>query len=179
MRYWKSYLLYVPVLFVFIVMNAVLPLLSLNDLLILLKPVSSLINLFTGNHPVFIKDYGFHFSDLNIVIGASCSGYNFWALCFLLIAASFLKISKANFSVWIIIPLAILLSYVLTLLVNTIRIMISIYTQEIGDIVLTKRPHFLIHEITGTLVYVFSLFLIFLLISSFQKQISNNNEKPA
>lgn len=179
MRYWKSYLLYVPVLIVFIVMKAVFSLLSLNDLLIFLRPVSSLINLLTGIQPVFIEDYGFHFSDLNIVVGVSCSGYNFWALCFLLVAVSLLKISRSIYRIWIIIPLAILLSYILTILVNTIRIMISIYTQEMGDVVLTKQPHLLIHEITGTLVYVISLSLIFILISSFQKQSHKKNEKPA
>ena len=170
MRRWRSFRLHIPVLFVFVLMRAASTVLSLNDLLFLLRPVCFLIHLLTGSSPVFIEGEGYLFSDLNIIIGLSCSGYTFWSLCFLVIAFSVMRITKTMVRVAILIPIAILLSYLLTIVVNTIRILISIYTQEIGNLILSKQPHFLIHEITGTLVYILSLLLIFMLISSLLKK---------
>jgi exosortase K len=53
-----------------------------NSLVFLLKPTNALVGLLTGSTSTYFADKGYFYSNLDIVIEKSCSGFNFLILCF-------------------------------------------------------------------------------------------------
>lgn len=133
-----------------------------SDLLFLLFPTNWGVEFFLGTRSVFTADLGYLFADLNIAIEKSCSGFNFlvisWLMaCYTMISSEELR-SKVN--VWLMIPIALILAYLATLLANISRI--TIYTvlmrQRITSL-LDPNDTWL-HLAEGVLVY-FSFLLLF------------------
>ena len=139
-----------------------------NDLTFLLKPTDMLVGLLIGSQSVYIIDYGFFHEKMNIVIEKSCSGFNFWILCFLVFAYLGLKYSNKHLHKILTIPTALLFAYFLTIFANTSRIVASIVVrnQTVG-IFPSKQP--LIHEVVGITTYFTLLVLVYFLIEKFLK----------
>lgn len=139
-----------------------------NDLTFLLKPTDKLVGLLIGSRSVYLADYGFFHEKINIVIEKSCSGFNFWILCFLLFTYLGLKYFDKHLQKILIIPTALLCSYFLTIFANASRIVASIVVknQTVG-IFPDKQP--LIHEIVGITTYFSFLVLVYFLIEKFFK----------
>ena len=121
-----------------------------SDLLFLLSPTNWGVELFLGTRSVFTADLGYLFADLNIAIS--------WLMaCYSMMSSEELR-SKVN--VWLMIPIALILAYLATLLANISRI--TIYTvlmrQRITSL-LDPNDTWL-HLAEGVLVY-FSFLLLF------------------
>lgn len=145
-----------------------------SNLAFLLKPTSYSIELITGSSSVFIPEKGFFHEDLNILIDKSCSGFNFWMLCFTLFSFTFIqnRVAKINFYFF---PVMLFLTYLLTLLTNTSRILIAIKIQT--DLrFLSEEYYYLAHEAQGSFVFVF-FFILFYLALHFIF-LKDYNEKP-
>jgi exosortase K len=148
-----------------------------KDLTFLLKPVDKLVGLLTGSHSVFIEDAGFFHEKLNIVIGKYCSGFNFWVLCFLVFAYLALKYFNKRLQKILNIPIALIFAYLLTIFVNTSRIIASVVVQNHVKKYL-PIPHSIIHEAIGIITELSFLVLAYYLAEYFLKQ-RGYNAKPA
>ena len=147
-----------------------------NDLQFLLAPTAKLVGILTGSQAVYLPENGYYYENLNIVIEKSCSGFNFWVLCFLVFVYLGLKYFDKHLHKILTIATALFGAYLLTIFANTSRIVASIVVrnQTVG-IFPDKQP--LIHETVGITTYFSLLVLTYFLIENFLKH--KYNEKLA
>jgi len=149
-----------------------------DSLTFLIKPTDKLVGLLTNSKSVYFSDKGYYHETLNIIIEKSCSGFNFWLLCFCMLTFLLLKyIDKPLFKV-LSIPLSLILAYILTIFVNASRIFASIIIQNQANNFLPNRPHLLLHEIVGVITNLSFLILVYYLLEQFLNK-KQHNEKLA
>lgn len=147
-----------------------------SDLLFLLSPTNWGVELFLGTQSVYTTDLGYYFSDLNIAIEKSCSGFNFlvisWLMTCYTMASSKELTSKIN--VGLIIPISLILAYLATLLANVSRI--SIYMvlmrQRLTEL-LDPRDTWL-HLAEGVLVYFSFLLILYFALNRLLTKLKQN-----
>lgn len=131
-----------------------------DDLTWILTPTSHLVSWLTGLSFVMESAAGYINRDLGIIIAPSCSGVNFFIIAFAMAFFSFArKFSETGFKyLWI--GAALTSSYALTLVVNTVRIWVSIATisHDLHSGWLTAER---IHRIEGIVIYFFFFFLFY------------------
>jgi exosortase K len=150
-----------------------------NDLKFLLSPTNYLVELVTNSSSQYNSESGHFHKELNIVIEKSCSGFNFWTLFFIMMSFMLLNFYKSNTKKIFALPLALFFSYFLTIFANTSRIILSIAGQKTADNFITPRPHFVLHEIIGTFVYLFFLIASYLVINFILKKNTLHHAKLA
>lgn len=171
MQIHKNTILYLLLASIFLLLKLFYIQADNSSLAFLLNPTSFSIELVTGSNSVFIPERGFFHKDLNILIDKSCSGFNFWMLCFTLF--SFMIIQSRLFKMkFFILPTILFITYLLTLLTNTSRILIAIQMQTSLSALSSKTTH----EAQGSFVYVF-FFILFYLILHFIF-LKDSYEKP-
>jgi exosortase K len=124
-----------------------------NDLTFLLKPTDKLVGLLTGLHSVYLPASGYFHPHLNIMIDKSCSGFNFWILCFLLYTYLTVNHFDKNLSKILTIPSSLIGAYILTIFVNTARIFVTIVVQTQTKNIIQNHQH-IIHEAIGIITYL-------------------------
>ncbi len=128
---------------------------------IFLNPIDTLVGIATNSQSVFIAPNSYYHDKLNIIIDKSCSGVNFMIICFIslcFITPKYLSKRKHRF---IAIPLLLILSYVLTVLINSLRIIFFVTTNKLHEFLhLSEIPA--IHLIEGAFIYLTSLVLIYM-----------------
>ncbi len=123
-----------------------------EDLLFLLGPSNKVVSIFTGQSFIYQIEEGFYYQELNIIIGKSCAGFNFFLLSMLMYSYSTISVLKPKKSGILIIPVAFLLAYPLTIFANASRILGAIFIQQKLDL------HYdWLHEAEGVFVYLFFL----------------------
>ncbi len=168
---------YIAALGLGILLKLYYKILDVSDLTFILKPTNYLIGHLTGSTSVFIEDNGYFHEQLNIVIDKSCSGFNFWVLCFLLFAFLIVKHIHQRTVKILAIPLALICGYVTTLVVTTSRIFVSIVIQQHTENIIQSK-HYLIHEAIGIITNLTFLILAYLLAEKLLKN-KRLNEKLA
>jgi exosortase K len=132
---------------------------ALDDLGFVLKPVTALLGLLTGEPYSRIQDTGYLFPGLGILIDRSCSGVNF----FVITTATFAFIVLKNINGGCARPLLALLSmagaYALTILTNTGRILLMVRLEHV-QLHLAPRAH----EAVGAFFFLAALLLASLLL---------------
>ncbi len=145
---------------------------ELQDLWLFLQPTSHLVALASSSTSVFVAGEGFMNSALGICIDKSCAGFNFFTLCFVMLSfLAYQRVSTGYRIVWFI-PALLLLSYILTILVNTTRILFSTFLHQPKLNLMASPPPWL-HEAEGAFVYLSFLVLIYL---GFQFLLSAQNQ---
>lgn len=144
-----------------------------DDLLFLLSPTNKLVSLFTGNISSYIQSSGYFYPDFNILIEKSCAGFNFFILCFLISYATCIQHIINSTNRWIALPICLLCSYILTIAVNTSRILISISLSASKN-VFTDISIF--HQLQGTFIYLFFLLLSYLILKHLLNKHIKNEE---
>ena len=144
-----------------------------NDLMFLLKPIDKLVGLLIGSRSIYSVDYGFFHEKMNIVIDKSCSGFNFWILCFVVFAYLGLKYFDKSLHKILTIPVALLCAYLLTVFANASRIFASIIVQ---NQTIFPNQQYLFHEAVGIITYFSFLVLAYYLIEKFLKYKKHNAE---
>lgn len=148
-----------------------------EDLLFVLSPVNSLVEVFTSSHSEYLIDEGYLYADLNVVIDKSCAGINFLILCFCITTFSVAQYYKQSVQ-WILIPVCFVLAYVLTIGVNSCRIISAIT-------LLNAQENFpwitspWVHEAQGSIFYLTFLIGTFLLIKFIHRKPALKNEDSA
>jgi len=139
-----------------------------NDLTFLLKPTDKLVGVLTGSQSVYISDSGYFHEHLNIIIDKSCSGFNFWILCFLLFTYLIVKHFEKSTHKFLTIPTSLFVAYLLTIFVNTSRIFVSIVVKSQTESIFMNHQH-IIHEAIGITTNLTFLILAYALIEKFLK----------
>lgn len=129
---------------------------SSADLRLLLAPTNYLVELILGSKSMFDPAAGFVHADLRISIDKSCSGFNFWVLCWLMLSVAAVQRRIR----WPVLLALLVVSYALTLLVNTSRILTAIFLR--GVLPPAVQQYAWLHQAEGALLYLFSLVLIYL-----------------
>ena len=137
-----------------------------NHLTFLIKPTDKLVGLLTGSQSVYLSDNGYFHEHLNIIIDKSCSGFNFWILCFLLFTYLTVKHIDNSIHKFLTIPTALFVAYVLTIFVNTSRIFVSIVVQSQTKIFFLNNQQ-IIHEAIGITTNLTFLILAYVIIEKF------------
>lgn len=139
-----------------------------DALLFLLRPVTWLVHFISNQPYTFIPNQGFHFPNGNILINASCSGFNWLLLAYLIgIFAGLRHLQKPVHKISLL-PAMLPIAYLLSLLVNSTRILFSIFILE----KMTQNNTWL-HLIEGTFVYLSSLILWYLACQYFFTKINS------
>ncbi|SDJ75513.1 exosortase K [Pedobacter sp. ok626] len=148
-----------------------------NDLFFILLPTDKIISVLTNSPGTFLNDLGFLHQDLNILIEKSCSGFNFLILSFIIGYFISLNHFHNRGGKYLLIPLSLLLSWILTLFVNTSRIIIAILLNKLIKPQLQVGPW--LHQAEGTFVYLFFLILFYKTQNYLLTKYSPINEKLA
>jgi len=136
-----------------------------DDLVFLLKPTDTLVGILTGSYSVYLINEGYYHDTFNILIGKSCSGFNFWVLCFLLFSCLAIKYFEKPIHKIMALPAALIFAYLLTVFVNTSRIVASIAAANF-----MQNQQRLLHEAIGIMTNISFLILIFYLTEKFLRQ---------
>ena len=116
------------------------------DLRFLLQPTDALVGIITNSTSHFIAESGYIHERLNIVIDKSCSGFNFWILCFIMLSFSVGKYLRGAVQQVIVLPALLLVAYLFTIFVNASRILLAVLLLH------PSVPHFdWLHEAAGHL----------------------------
>lgn len=144
-----------------------------NDMVTFLtKPTSKIISFITNSTAIYNPESGFYYENLNIVIDKSCSGFNFFILLYLLLFFSTIKIIQQEFYKIITIPTMLLLAYLITLFVNTSRILISIFIEN-----KTALKYEWLHQAEGVFIYLSFLIIFYKLSEYLQTKIIKHHAK--
>lgn len=178
MKQYTKYIYYLFTMIIFMALKVWYTTTDHDQLLFILKPTQLLVEAFIGSSAIYDSTHGYFYPDLNITIEKSCSGFNFWLLSFTLFV--FVALNHLRSTAWklLTIPLMLLLSYLLTPLVNASRIVTSIvannYTQQFSDYPITW-----LHQAEGTFIYLFFLLLFYTVLQFFFLQHATRHEKIA
>ncbi|MBK8444340.1 MAG: exosortase K [Sphingobacteriales bacterium] len=140
-----------------------------DNLIFLLKPTDTLVGLLTGSHSVYLADKGFYHDQLNILIDKSCSGFNYWVLCFLVFTYPVVKYLDKPLQKTLSIPGVFVGAYLLTIFVNTSRITASVVVQTQAEKFLPVKLHSIIHEAVGIIINFSFLILAYYLTENLLK----------
>ncbi len=134
-----------------------------QELYFLLKPTDAIFSLVSGSKSVFTAQNGFFHERYQMVIEKSCSGYNFMLICFLMLYFLIIKFvkSRAFKVVWLLGALGI--SYVVTVFINSSRILVSVSLQDSIENLLHLDAA-LTHQSIGVLTNLTFLIIIYLLV---------------
>lgn len=134
-----------------------------NDKLVfLLKPTDKIFELATGVKSYYTTENGYYYDKFNIVIDKSCSGYNFLLLCFIMLYFQVIKYTeKAKYKL-LLLPIGLSIAYVLTIFINSSRILISVVIQQATVDFLNFDPG-IIHEAIGVVTYLSFLLITYLI----------------
>lgn len=146
---------------------------SVDDLDWILSPTSSLVSQVTGT--TFVKESGVGYvsHDGFVAIVKGCAGVNYMIILFLLLGFPFVAKQRGAGRQCLYVGSVLLLSYGLTLFVNTLRIILAIFLfkEQFYTGFFTVE---LMHTLEGIVVYFGSLLIIFPL---FQRVIGYGSKK--
>jgi len=162
--------------FIFILLKLYHRTADTDDLLFLLSPIAKIVEVATGVSATYIPGSGYLYEHLGIIIDKSCSGFNFACLCFLIIYLPALKYLTGTRKRLLAIPVALLFSFLLTILANSSRILLSISIRTSTKRITEILPNWL-HFAEGVFVYLFFLIVIYLLTNLILTQQTQSHEK--
>ncbi|RSK33894.1 exosortase K [Hymenobacter metallilatus] len=116
----------------------------------LLAPTNALVSLVLNSPSEFDATRGYVHAGRHLVIDKSCAGGAFWLLSWLLLALTWLH--RGGPHPGRALPALVAVSFGLTLLVNTARIVGAVAVQGV-----VPEPPAWLHEAQGALVYLFFL----------------------
>jgi exosortase K len=172
----KNMLYYLIAIGIFILLKIGFIFANNDDLVFLLKPTNNLIGFVTNSNAQYFTGRGYFHERLNIFIGKSCSGFNFWILCYIMLI--FLALRFLNNGVYkvIAVPSILVFAYFLTIFVNASRILFSIFIHSSGATFIDSKINWL-HRAEGTFIYLFFLIVIYLGFEYLFKRLTQRNAK--
>lgn len=136
-----------------------------DSLLFLTKPTNTIISIIKDSEASYDSGEGFYHEKLYMVIDKSCSGFNFWVLAFIMTLFTSLRyIKNSGAKIWAF-PTILVGAYLLTIIVNSSRILTSLLLNEIIG---TKYAW--LHQAEGAFIYLSFLIAFYLILNySLQK----------
>ena len=130
---------------------------SVNELRWILTPTTFLVELVSGRTFFFEMHAGYMSSDRSFLIATSCAGVNFMIAAFLMLSLA--KLWRRELS-WKLLPAALAVSYVATIVANTVRISTALHLQNRGFDIASLSANQL-HRLEGILIYFGFLLLLY------------------
>jgi len=149
-----------------------------ESLLFFLKPVDKIVELAVDSPSQFLPQKGYFHEDLNIVIDRSCSGFNFWLICFVMLGSSAMKFFLRPRQKIAAIFALLVFSYFFTIFVNAWRIWISVKMQKVWASIFMTPPA-QIHQVEGTMIYLASLILVYFTVDWLFRKTTRRYATPA
>lgn len=159
----------------FLLMKMIYTQTTSDDLKFLLYPTDQLVCFFTGNQSNYIPKAGYFHIDLNILIEKSCAGFNFFILFFLISYITCIKHIIHSSRRWSLLPICLLISYLLTIAVNSSRIITAIALKSKFNFIEISSSH----QLQGTFIYLFFLLLFYSVLKYYLNKQVLKNEKFA
>ncbi|MFO8054820.1 MAG: exosortase K [Bacteroidales bacterium] len=131
-------------------------------LFVLLKPTNAIFSIMTASESAYSPDTGFYHEKFNILIDKSCAGYNFMLINFLMVYVLVLKYVKKPHFKWLLLPLTLAFSLVITVFVNSFRIIASANFQHTIHKMLNVKQE-IVHQTIGVITYLSFLIIIYLI----------------
>ena len=133
-----------------------------NELLWILAPTTTLVELLSGRSFAFESYTGYMSSDHRFVIAVPCAGVNFLITALLMLGLRRLWRDRFQAVGWSFLPVTAALAYVATLIANTTRICIALEMQR-RSVAVDWLSGNQLHRLEGIVVYFGFLLLLFLL----------------
>ncbi|MCR9153719.1 MAG: exosortase K [Croceimicrobium sp.] len=130
------------------------------DLTFLLRPISAYLEFSYNSLAVYSPEKGYIHPDLFINIEKSCSGFNFWMICYLTLSFLVIPYGRNHWQKALSFIGLLALSYLLALVVNIARISVSIQLSVFND--LLPYSDAIIHQALGVITNLSFLILIYL-----------------
>ena len=146
------------------------------DLHFLIRPINAVIEFVTGTAAVLLTDHSYFNESLNIIIDKSCSGANLGLIAFLMFCyLGFSLFTKTSIR-FLVLPLALVLGYILTIIANCFRIITVLQLQHIlvDQLPLSEQ---LVHQFIGITTNITILIITYTIVAK-QLTKSLSNEKP-
>jgi exosortase K len=131
---------------------------SANQLRWILAPTTLLVELCSGISFGFESYAGYISRDRSFLIAPSCAGVNFLITAFLMLSAGRLLRQRLPGKNWSMILAAALIAYLVTLVANTVRIVIALQLRDMENSWLNPQE---VHRVEGIFVYSGFLLLLF------------------
>ncbi|MBL7785844.1 MAG: exosortase K [Chitinophagales bacterium] len=147
-----------------------------DQLLFLLQPVNKLIELLMASQAVYSPEKGYYHPDLNITFDKSCSGYNFWALSFLIFSYLMLQYIEKPWQKLLNTVFVLFATYLFTIFVNTSRIIAALVAQEQAKYFLLPHHHSLLHTAIGIITNLSFLIVAYYMFEKLLKQFYYHGE---
>ncbi|MEP5340521.1 MAG: exosortase K [Algibacter sp.] len=172
MKHSKNTIYYATALIAFVISKFTYAFANNDMITFLTKPTNRVVSFITNRTPIYNSEIGFYYQNLNITIDKSCSGFNFWMLLFLLLFFSTLKIIESDRIKMLLFPVTLLISYLLTLFVNTSRILISLFIEKN-----TSLNYHWLHQAEGVFIYLSFLIIFYISLNYLQNKHIQHHEK--
>ncbi|MDI1256118.1 MAG: exosortase K [Flavobacterium sp.] len=164
---------YAAIIGIFLLLKQYYTATSNNDLKFLLTPTNALVSLLFGSSPQYSTSFGYVYDNLNIVIEKSCSGYNFWILCFAMLAFLTVNSYKTHLKKIAAILLILTISWLLTIFVNTSRIATAIFISEQFPNSSKQFPW--LHQSEGIFIYLSFLIAFYMILNRLLTKFKTTN----
>ena len=148
-----------------------------GDLQVLIRPVAGLVSLITGAAGEY-GEKGCYYAHLNIVIDKSCSGFNFLILCYGMLASLAIPSVSGVRAKMLAVILALPGALLLTVLVNSARILSVYFVQQLSG-AFREHPATWLHQAAGAFIYLFFLMLIYIGADFLIHKLSGRHAKSA
>lgn len=135
-----------------------------DDLVWILAPTAGLVELISGTEFEHEAHTGFVGQGKRFVIAPACAGINFFIIAFCMSTFSGMQALKRHRSKLFWLGTAMLSAYLLTIVINALRIFVSIQTYT-ADFQLGWLTPARIHRLEGIVIYFFFLTLFYMIIN--------------
>lgn len=173
---YSTYILYISCLIIVVIIKLFYRNAGSSSLNFILAPVTKIVETFTGISFYYMPDGGYLSLDGAIEIGAGCAGINFLVILFCTLIFSFIGQFCGTIKKSAVFPVFLIFSYIITIIVNTFRIVTSISISKFNEAWL-GLDNVLLHKITGALVYFFFLALCYIGMSKFISLLQHQNKE--
>ena len=134
-----------------------------DDLLWILSPTASLVELTSGIRFEYEVNTGFVSRGYRIIIAPSCAGINFLIVAFCMAMFSGIHAFKLRWAKLSWLTASLVSAFILTVGVNALRIIVSIYSYN-ADIYWGWITPQRVHRLEGVVIYFFFLCLFYMII---------------
>jgi exosortase K len=169
-----NYLYYTGIVCLFLLLKLGYTYSTTDHLLFLLSPTNKGIEWLTASSASYSLTEGFRHLSLSIIIDRSCSGFNFWLLSFSLLSLSTIRFYTTHRQKLLAVTTLLLISYVVTVLVNVSRILIAIKTLQYKSSWPFLDQAWL-HEAQGAFIYLLFLIVLYITVQSITAKLTHTN----
>ena len=134
-----------------------------GDLVWILGPTAGLTETVSGIKFENETNTGFVSQGYEFIIAPACAGINFLIMAFCMAVFSGIHVVKSPGSKLLWVSASLVCAYVLTIAVNTLRIIASIYSYR-ADIYVGWMTPARVHRLEGIVIYFFFLYLFYMII---------------